>query len=399
MTEHDSMNRIAQVAIVVGVLSIFSPNGRAAVRYVKQSGTGTTCTSWSNACNLPTALGIADATTADQLWVQSGTYAPFALKNGVKIIGGFAGTETQASQSNPTVNLTIVDGGETARCVTNINSDPSAPAAVLRGFTLRKGRNAEGGGMYLNNSDARIVHCIFEGNSAGDFGGAVGIRGVGSPQFINCIFRKNGEGATNPISTMGGGAVFVHRGSPIFTNCLFHNNKAWEGGVIISMFGTPAFINCTMVNNHSTIGYGGALFDPDGLMSLRNCIVWGNTTASGVGSADQMSSGSGGTTLTSYSNIQGGWMGSNNLNADPLFVNPAGGDYHLQDASPCKNTGDSTPFANTLPPDSGDLDWNANTNEPTPKDLDLLARIRWLGPVDMGPYELPDEPPPGGNEN
>jgi hypothetical protein len=49
--------------------------------------------------------------------------------------------------------------------------------------------------------------------------------------------------------------------------------------------------------------------------------------------------------------------------------------------------GDSTIIANTLPPDAGDLDWDANTSEPTPKDLALSVRIRFTT-VDMGAYEV-----------
>ena len=144
-------------------------------------------------------------------------------------------------------------------------------------------------------------------------------------------------------------------------------------------------VNCTIVDNHSTIGYGGAFFDPDGQVSLRNCIVWGNTAARGVGAADQISSGSGGTTLASYCNIQGGWSGTANINADPLFVNAAAGEYQLRPTSPCKNTGDSK--INALPPDAGDLDWDTNTVEPTPRNLAQLARIRFTT-VDMGAYEV-----------
>ena len=99
----------------------------------------------------------------------------------------------------------------------------------------------------------------------------------------------------------------------------------------------------------------------------------------------RFSSGSGGTTPASYCNIQGGWIGTNNLNADPQFVNAAAGEYQLRPTSPCKNTGDSK--INALPPDAGDLDWDTNTVEPTPENLARLPRIR-LGTVDMGAYEV-----------
>ncbi|MEK7755906.1 MAG: hypothetical protein AAB385_01710 [Planctomycetota bacterium] len=79
--------------------------------------------------------------------------------------------------------------------------------------------------------------------------------------------------------------------------------------------------------------------------------------------------------------------------ADPLFQNSAAGNYELQSTSPCKNTGENA----ALPTDVGDLDWDANTVEPIPKDLVLLPRVR-LGAVDMGAYELFSDTPPGGGE-
>ena len=72
-------------------------------------------------------------------------------------------------------------------------------------------------------------------------------------------------------------------------------------------------------------------------------------------------------------------------------MNAAGGNYQLQAASPCKDVGEIA----ALPPDAGDLDWDANTSEPTPKDLARRARIRYTT-VDMGAYEVPPPPPPGG---
>jgi len=41
-----------------------------------------------------------------------------------------------------------------------------------------------------------------------------------------------------------------------------------------------------------------------------------------------------------YSDIQGGWSGEGNIDADPLFVDPDNGDYHLQEGSPCIDAGD-----------------------------------------------------------
>jgi len=43
-----------------------------------------------------------------------------------------------------------------------------------------------------------------------------------------------------------------------------------------------------------------------------------------------------------YSNIQGSYPGEGNIDADPLFVNPVMGDYHLRPGSPCIDAGNSS---------------------------------------------------------
>ena len=60
-------------------------------------------------------------------------------------------------------------------------------------------------------------------------------------------------------------------------------------------------------------------------------------------------------------------------------------------AAPCKDVGENA----ALPADVGDLDWDASTVEPIPKDLDRLLRIRYTT-VDMGAHEIFDDTPPGG---
>jgi hypothetical protein len=240
-----------------------------------------------------------------------------------------------------------------------------------------------------------IVQCIFENNTASILGGAVAIRGNSSPQFVNCIFRHNGAIAREDAPHEGG-AVFLEGVTATFTNCLFHDNKAGRGGAFATPDGSAIFSNCTFANNQATWLRGGAVADPAESVRLRNCILWGNTRLEGdppVVTSDQIW-GPGVGPATSHSDVQGGWPGTGNIDVDPLFIDPALGAYGLQAASPCKNTGNTS----DLPADSADLDWDANTIEPIPKDLSLLLpRVR-LGAVDMGAYEIFLDTPSGGED-
>jgi hypothetical protein len=52
--------------------------------------------------------------------------------------------------------------------------------------------------------------------------------------------------------------------------------------------------------------------------------------------ADEIS----GSATVTYSDVDGGYSGTGNINSDPLFV--GSGDYHLQSGSPCIDTGTSS---------------------------------------------------------
>jgi hypothetical protein len=385
--------RSLALPVLFGALGLGAA-AEADVLFVKPTSTGAgDCGSWADACTLPDALNTAVA--GDEVWVMAGTYGPFKLKNDVQIIGGFAGTETTASQSNPATNVTIVDGGGTKRC---INSANHSAATLLRGFNIRNGNDMDdplshvffdGGGLSLSDSSAMIVQCTFENNTS-FLGGAVGILGGSSPQFVNCIFRHNGA-TVREDPPYEGGAVFLGGGTATFTNCLFHDNKANRGGAFATIDGPALFINCTFANNQATWRRGGAVSDPSESLYLRNCVLWGNTRLEGdppTPVLDQIH-GPGDGPEVAYCDVQGGWSGRGRggnvvIDADPLFKDVAGGKFNLQFGSPCQDTGSSA----LLPLDVADLDWDGNTIEALP--FDLALRPRTLGiAVDMGAYETP----------
>jgi Right handed beta helix region len=386
------MFRIRIMMILVAVAPL-SADGTAfgGTLFVTPAGSGG-CSTWADACSLTQALSAASATTSDELWVQAGVYAPFTLKDGVKVIGGFAGSETLASQSDPIANETIVDGNGASQCVW---STANPATTVLRGFTITGGwvdTYDGGGGLIAQDTSALMVECVFRGNHASKLGAAVAIRGVGSPQFINCKFHDNGTGTGNSAQPLGGAAVYLYSGTPTFTNCLFYDNTAMEAaGLLVGEGGAPSLIQCTFVNNTATFGHGGALSDMMGAAMVRNSVFWGNTAAQ---SGDQILSGSNSQTIVMFSDVQGGWPGILNLDADPLFVDEAAKDFRLQTTSPCLQVGQWA----ALPADIGDLDWDGATTETTPLDLARQNRMQGGTQPDLGAFETAGSSGGGGGK-
>ena len=66
---------------------------------------------------------------------------------------------------------------------------------------------------------------------------------------------------------------------------------------------------------------------------VTNCIFWGNNAPSGPEIGDS------GTSLITYCLVDGGWDGEGNIEGDPLFIDFANDDYHLQPDSPCIDAG------------------------------------------------------------
>jgi hypothetical protein len=93
-------------------------------------------------------------------------------------------------------------------------------------------------------------------------------------------------------------------------------------------------MNCTFSGNSAVWG-GGMWNTRSSSPTVTNCVLWGDNL-------DEIS-GNGSPTVT-YSNVQGGFPGTGNIDADPLFVDPANGDFRLSPGSPCIDAGDNSIF-------------------------------------------------------
>ncbi len=403
--------------------------------------------SWSDAYQqLQSALAVASSgdeiRVAQGVYKPAGVLgdrqATFQLFNGITVKGGYAGVgapdpnirdidvyETILSGDlNGDDGPDFADNGENSfHVLTGSSTDETA---VLDGFTVTAGNangpsvHSNGGGMYNSFASPAISNCTFDKNFALSMGGGMfnyescptinncaftenrsdddggGIRNYLNSHAIitNCDFianwafedggglnnRKNSNAIVTGCSFIGntsaaGGGMENHvgratvTGVPIITNCIFIGNTAVTGGGMCNNDANPIVTNCSFVGNT-----GSGMNNRNNNPTVTNCILWANTAGSFDGSGDPN---------VMFSDVEGGFPGTGNIDADPIFDDQNGADgivgteddnLRLQIGSPCIDVGDNSAVTHTT-------------------DLEGLTRIvdgncDSISTVDMGVYEL-----------
>ncbi|MCB0553513.1 MAG: right-handed parallel beta-helix repeat-containing protein, partial [Phaeodactylibacter sp.] len=199
------------------------------------------------------------------------------------------------------------------------------------------------------NASPTIEYCILEQNT----NQGMYWNGNNSPLVRYCNIRNNnGRGINTSNASV----------EAIIQNCLISGNATSGNGAGISSTGQPPLLlNCTITRN-STENQGGGVY-ADREITMRNCMLWGNEAA-----ADSTACIAAPVSDITYSNIQGGWPGTGNIDANPVFVNRYVSDYHLHPSSPCIDAGSpADDYSQEPQPNGGRINMGAygNTAEAT----------------------------------
>ncbi len=251
-------------------------------------------------------LGFEQITSADQLYVvpdKSG----FVLKSGVKLYGGFRGTERTINERSALgkapyftyrsvlsgdisrddvvdkINYVYPENGtrsDNATHVLSLNMVPTQQSGnnntyptVVNGFTVIGGNAADfGGGVYVygdNNQGGayQIEKCFLLNNYAAQGGGAIYVTSdvkatSTESRIVDCVVYNNLAGQRSGTDNLGGG-IRIDGAGTIVNSSIFNNEG---GGVLLSA--NAKAVNLTIARN--------TVMGIDGSGEVYNSVIWGN---------------------------------------------------------------------------------------------------------------------------
>ncbi len=276
--------------------------------FVKAGAVGTNDgTTWANAFTSLDAA-VTAAVAGQSIWVAAGTYKPltpapnnsFVVAGGVKMYGGFSGSETTLAGRNIAANPTILSGdilgndvaGDSLSLIDNsIHVVVAAvlvdnPGTVIDGFTITKGRTKVGaafsdltrrGGGLLAVAKTTVRNCTFTANY-GDSGAALAALDALSNGTVidNCVFNAN-------TATASGVCFLRNTANATVKNCSFTSNITNRGALYPSATTALVIDSCLFQGNDAGVNYGGGMFTYQAKYTISNSTFKNNTAANAAG--------------------------------------------------------------------------------------------------------------------
>tara|TARA_R110002124_G_scaffold286675_2_gene468236 strand:- start:11883 stop:17900 length:6018 start_codon:yes stop_codon:yes gene_type:complete len=366
--------------------------------------------------NLQTAIN--NSSDGEVIFVKKGNYlltTSILMKEGVKIYGSFAGTETSLSQrdisdfANDSSKATILKSNGNQRVIINNFNESTklTEASVLDGFVITGGRDSDqGAGIYNSYASPMLRNLIISENTVFGRSGYPAPNGRGgglfnsnsSPTLINVTISGNtatgGSLSAGAGSSGGGqgGGIFNSNSSPTLINVFISGNTsnggwngyqgglAWGGGVY-NISSSPILINVTIAGNKAqgtggNGGYGPGMTNHEGSApKIYNTLLFG---IDGTADIDAQYS-----YIEGLSDTTNGNVNATDFEISDIYTDYVNGDYSLNNTAPVVNSGSNTLYT------------NAGGNLSSDKDAMKNARVYSGTPtvdiIDMGASELQRE--------
>lgn len=184
-----------------------------------------------------------------------------------------------------------------------LDFDAAHPGTIVRRSTFRNGPNTNIDGVDVGNDDTNYSTSII---------------------IEDCVMHDFPY--DKGISIGDGSSDIVVR------NCLIYNCNS---GVAVKDECNASIYNCTLVSNNYGINLQAKYptqYQGGRATNTYNNIIWGNQTQIFVTNNPVI--------VVNFSDIEGtNWTGIGNISLNPMFRNPAAGDFRLSSDSPCIGTG------------------------------------------------------------
>jgi parallel beta-helix repeat protein len=272
-----------------------------------------------------------------------------------------------------TISENSTEGGGGGICCLN------AGAAIRDNVVV--GNSAwSGGGVFCDHADVTIENNTISGNLAtGDYGGGGIFCYYSNPLIAGNTLSENSAYDYWSEYASGGGIYCGDSNPMVVSNTMSGNAARYAGGAVFCYsYSAPTMI-CNTISGNSADSFGGGIAcylssDP----TVTNTILWADTAPEGSEIYVENSS-----PTVRYSDVQGGWPGTGNIDADPMFAGPHNRNFHLRWHSPCINAGDPS----LTDPDGTRSDIGA-----------LYFNQDVLGIVELYPHHTPILIPPEGGD-
>ncbi|KPJ53277.1 hypothetical protein AMJ39_05265 [candidate division TA06 bacterium DG_24] len=227
------------------------------------------------------------------------------------------------------IRANIVAGNTSTYSGSGICCIDSWPTIQGNTITANTAHHSGGGLCVYHLSAPTIEGNTITGNTADFYGG-----GVFYDYTCSGVIRLNTISGNTAAFT--GGGMYCSDSSPIAERNTIVENTADEGGGIYCYYHAMPVIKAnTVTANRAALGGGICCYWACSPI-VFNTVLWADSAATDQEIyVDETSS-----IDVTYCDVEGGWQGAGNIEADPLFLLADKNDYRLLWGSPCVDSGD-----------------------------------------------------------